>query len=84
MTPAPPLQVTTPAPKARDLAQQNTDFTAEGAPPPGMVGSTPPETPDEVMPTAPDGDTRTQHKPGPLQESARGPAALALRGWPWN
>lgn len=77
MTPALPRQVTTPAPKARDLAQQNTDFTSEGAPPPGMVGTTPPETPEEVTPAAPDGDTRKQRMPGPLQEGARGRAALA-------
>ena len=69
MSTVPPDQVKTPAPKARDLKQENTDFTAEGAPPPGMVGTTPPETPDEVMPTAPDGDTRKQHPPGPLSEA---------------
>lgn len=69
MTTALADQVTTPAPKPRDLRQENTDFTAEGAPPPGMVGTTPPETPDEVMPTAPAGDTRKQRPPGPLPET---------------
>ena len=64
MTKAPPAQVTTPQPKARDVVQQDTDFTAEGAPPLGMVGSTPPEMPADVMPTAPDGDTRKRRTPG--------------------
>ena len=70
MTKAPPAQVTTPPPKARDVAQQHTDFTAEGAPPPGMVGTTSPETPADVATTAPDGDTRKHRTPGPLSESA--------------
>ncbi len=70
MTRALPAQVKTPAPRARDIAQQNTDFTAEGAPPPGMVGNTSPETPDEGTSTAPDGDTRRRRMPGPLRESA--------------
>lgn len=69
MSTAPPDQVKTPAPKPRDLKQEDSDFTAEGAPPPGMVGTTPPETPDEVMPTAPDGDTRKQRAPGALAEA---------------
>ena len=69
MRPALPDQVKTPAPKARDIAQQDTDFTAEGAPPPGMVGNTSPEMPDELTPTAPGGDTRRQPMPDPLQES---------------
>lgn len=30
------------APKVKSLAQQNTDFTAEGSPPPGQVGTTVP------------------------------------------
>ena len=40
-------QVSVPAPKAPDLAQQKTDFTAEGAPPPGRIGASVPETPEE-------------------------------------
>lgn len=31
-------------PKAKTLAQQNADFTAEGAPPPGKVGMSNPDT----------------------------------------
>ena len=69
MTSALPSQMTTPAPRARDLEQEKTDFTAEGAPPPLMVGKMPPQTPDAVMPKAPDGDTRKQRPPGPLAEA---------------
>ena len=36
-------------PKAKTLAQQNTDFTAEGAPPPGKVGMDIPETAHESV-----------------------------------
>lgn len=50
------------APKARELALQQADFTAEGAPPPGKVGLSIPETPDaagnkEQEPQAPAGTT---------------------------
>lgn len=38
-----------PAPKARTLAQQQSDFTSEGAPPPGKVSTNAPET--KVVPT---------------------------------
>jgi len=69
MTSALPSQVTTPAPKARDLKQEKTDFTAEGAPPPGMVGNMPPKTPDAAIPPAPEGDTRKQRPPGPFTET---------------
>ena len=47
-----PVQVTTPAPKVRDLTQQNADFTAEGSPPPGMVGSTVPALAEQTLETA--------------------------------
>ena len=47
--------MTTPVPsppaKVKDLAQQQTDFTSEGSPPPGNVAKTPPITPQ--TPTAP-------------------------------
>jgi len=35
------------APKVKNLAQQNTDFTAEGSPPPGKVAATVPVTADK-------------------------------------
>ncbi len=74
MTRATPEQVTTPEPKVRDLTQQKTDFTAEGSPPPGMVGSTVPAIAEQTLETAahlerrkppadrrrPPGDRRTQ------------------------
>jgi len=34
-------------PKVKSLAQQKTDFTAEGSPPPGKVGMSTPETPHQ-------------------------------------
>ena len=36
-------------PKAKTLAQQNADFTAEGAPPPGKVGLSIPDTAHEFV-----------------------------------
>ena len=36
-------------PKVKTLAQQNADFTAEGAPPPGKVGMSIPETAHESV-----------------------------------
>ncbi len=36
-------------PKAKTLAQQNTDFTAEGSPPPGKVGMSIPDTAHEFV-----------------------------------
>lgn len=67
MNPATPEQVISPPPKARDLTQQKDDFTAEGSPPPGMVGTALPETTDETVATAaifeqgkPPTDTRVQ------------------------
>jgi hypothetical protein len=36
-------------PKVKTLAQQNADFTAEGAPPPGKVGMSIPDTPHEFV-----------------------------------
>jgi len=35
------------APKDKNLAQQNTDFTSEGSPPPGKVATAGPATGDE-------------------------------------
>ena len=40
-----------PAPKVKTLEQQNTDFTSEGSPPPGMVGTS---IPAKVTPALPD------------------------------
>lgn len=34
----------TPAPKGKSLEQQNSDFTAEGSPPPGTAGTPIPST----------------------------------------
>lgn len=39
-----------PAPKAKTVEQQNTDFTAEGSPPPGAVGTA---IPAEIAPPTP-------------------------------
>jgi hypothetical protein len=36
-------------PKVKSLAQQNADFTAEGAPPPGKVAMSIPDTPHEFV-----------------------------------
>ena len=38
-------RVRTPAPAPASLAQQQSDFTAEGAPPPGLVAQAVPQTP---------------------------------------
>jgi hypothetical protein len=48
--------VTGRAPKVMSLAQQNTEFTAEGSPPPGQVGTTVPVTAEATatsLPSAP-------------------------------
>ncbi len=49
--------MTTPVPsppaKVKDLAQQQTDFTSEGSPPPGQVANMPPVTPQTPTPPAP-------------------------------
>ncbi len=37
MTRSVPAPITMPKPKSKSLVQQNTDFTSEGAPPPGHV-----------------------------------------------
>ena len=39
---APDAPPTTPAARPRSLHQQEADFTAEGSPPAGLVGGTPP------------------------------------------
>jgi hypothetical protein len=41
--------VLTVPPKVKTLAQQKTDFTAEGAPPPGKVGMVNPDTAHECV-----------------------------------
>ena len=74
MNPATPEQVISPPPKARDLTQQKDDFTAEGSPPPGMVGTELPETADETVTTAP---IFEQGKP---PADPRGQAGAALTG----
>jgi hypothetical protein len=42
-----------PAPKAKSLAQQQSDFTSEGSPPPGKVATTVPETEEASSATPP-------------------------------
>jgi hypothetical protein len=42
----------TPAPKVKTLEQQNTDFTSEGSPPPGMAGTSIPAKVTPVLPVA--------------------------------
>ena len=44
--------VPTPPPKVKTLEQQNTDFTSEGSPPPGMVGTAAPAAVVAVLPDA--------------------------------
>ena len=54
--------VPTPAPKVKSLAQENTDFTSEGSPPPGIVGATIPAT---ATPASPDEIARSgKSRPG--------------------
>ena len=55
-----------PAPKPASLSQQQTDFTAEGAPPPGQVAISPPRLPadpgstsDAAPPAGADADAPT-------------------------
>jgi hypothetical protein len=45
--------VVTLPPKVKTLAQQKTDFTAEGAPPPGKVGMVNPDTAHECVEAVP-------------------------------
>jgi hypothetical protein len=55
------------APKVKSLAQQNTDFTAEGSPPPGQVASTVPVTAEATgtsLPRAPAVRRRAGKPPG--------------------
>lgn len=52
------VPATTPVPAT--LTEQKADFTAEGAPPPGKVATTPPVTTAAVAPVA-----RAGPKPGP-------------------
>lgn len=49
-------------PKLKTLEQQKSDFSAEGAPPPGKVGQTPPAIREE--PTVPERGSRPPaHEP---------------------
>ena len=41
-----------PRPKAKTLVQQQSDFTAEGSPPPGKVAPAVPATSDKLPPVA--------------------------------
>ena len=56
-------------PKVKTLAQQNTDFTAEGSPPPGNVGAAIPDTAGTTaqaakrMPRIPAAVTRAHKRP---------------------
>ena len=47
-----PRRTRRPAPKTKSLAQQQTDFTSEGAPAPGKVGIAAPVTTDDAAATA--------------------------------
>ena len=76
-----PTPVPSPPAKVKDLAQQNTDFTSEGSPPPGNVAKTPPVTPQTPMAPAPSATPGTaQRRPAGLRRVARiaGAALLAV------
>ena len=51
--PSPATKPLTPAARPRNLPQQEADFTAEGAPPPGLVGAEPPVQTEGVQPGKP-------------------------------
>ena len=53
--PARPNRAAEPKPKPKTLAQQKTDFTAEGAPPPdpALPDAVKPATPKKTMPRSP-------------------------------
>ncbi len=62
-------------PLPKTTVQQNTDFTAEGAPPPGKVGTdvpvTPPLTPPLTLPLTPEAATGTTRVPRAHANPAR-------------
>jgi hypothetical protein len=51
------------APKVSNLRQQQTDFTAEGSPPPGKVATSVPVTKGKTTKAASPGGVRGAHKP---------------------
>ncbi len=57
----------TPAPKVKSLDQQKTDFTSEGAPPPGKVGTADHAAAAPVMPAADPGTVVSE----PMQQAYR-------------
>lgn len=73
--------VPSPPAKVKDLAQQQTDFTSEGSPPPGNVAKTPPITPQPPTPPAPAATlVVTQRRSAGVERVARlaGAALLAV------
>lgn len=77
--------MTTPVPsppaKVKDLAQQKTDFTSEGSPPPGQVANTPPvtpQTPNTPVPAATPGAAQRRHAGFGRAARLAGAALLAV------
>lgn len=77
--------MTTPVPsppaKVKDLAQQKTDFTSEGSPPPGQVANTPPvtpQTPTTPTPAATPGAAQRRHAGVGRAARLAGAALLAV------
>ena len=63
--------IPSPPAKVKDLAQQQTDFTSEGSPPPGQVSKSPPVTPQPPTTPAP------ASTPGVAQRRQAGVGRLA-------
>ena len=59
-----------PAPVPPTLADQKTDFTAEGSPPPGKVATTPPLTPLAPL-ASPPAIPKPSLKPGPQHKVSK-------------
>ena len=64
--------VVAPAPVPATLTEQKANFTAEGAPPPGKVATTPPVTTAAVAPAVP--------KPDPRAKTAKSPQSPKRAG----
>ena len=76
----PASQAKTAAEPARTLAQEKSDFTAEGSPPPGQVADAPPELPaDASVPVAPDTPSKAASTGRRQPPSPAGPVRRASK-----
>ena len=57
-----------PVARVKPLEQQNSDFTSEGSPPPGMVARRPPVAAEEGAVISPEEKTLKQARPKPLDK----------------